>query len=309
MKPIFIDLAPAYIPFVIQCKAADEEVLDPTVDSLVIYEEGGDNATFDATTISGSPFDPGKVNSKTGLWGVMVPKSAFTVGKWYIALWEVTVDGVVTAHVDTYFVCNHGTAGISGINTVTVTIYEHGTTTPIPDYTVGIWNNDESILIQSGFVSNSIGQFSANLNDGTYKLHGNKAGFTADNTAETFTVSSSLVTKTIYATRADTVSPPALGAIRVYEYCFKQDGVTPMETADIHAVAKIISLPYNYNGRYHSGQEISGTYSVSIGKVYWDIAPGAFVEFNIRHMMKSIQQRHVPLTDTDNEIRLADLLE
>lgn len=106
MNLIYLDLAPAYIPFLVQATKGDGSKIDPTVDTLIIYEEGGADATFDSTTITGSPFDPAKVNAKTGLWGVMVAKTAFTAGKWYVALWEMTVDGITTAKVDRYFACN-----------------------------------------------------------------------------------------------------------------------------------------------------------------------------------------------------------
>ena len=106
MNLIYLDLAPAYIPFLVQATKGDGSKIDPTVDNLIIYEEGGADATFDSTTITGSPFDPAKVNTKTGLWGVMVAKTAFTAGKWYVALWEMTVDGITTAKAERYFACN-----------------------------------------------------------------------------------------------------------------------------------------------------------------------------------------------------------
>lgn len=106
MKTLFLDLLPAYIPFIIQCTKGDGDKVDPTVDNLIIYEEGGANGTFDSTTITGSPFDPDQVNSKTGLWGKLIDKSVFTAGKIYIALWEMTVDGKTTAMKEVYFVCN-----------------------------------------------------------------------------------------------------------------------------------------------------------------------------------------------------------
>lgn len=119
MKSIFLDLSPSYIPFIVQCTKSVGDKIDPTVDNLIIYEEGGADAVFDSGQITGSPFDPAKVNSKTGLWGILVPKSALTAGKWYIALWEMTVNGVATAKVEKYFVCNASQfkADVSGLLT------------------------------------------------------------------------------------------------------------------------------------------------------------------------------------------------
>ena len=101
-----LDLLPTYIPFVVQCNKADGTKSDPTVDNLIIYEEGGADATFDSTQITGSPFDPAQINSKTGLWGKLIAKSAFTAGKLYIAVWEMTVDSKTTAAVELYLACN-----------------------------------------------------------------------------------------------------------------------------------------------------------------------------------------------------------
>jgi len=106
MNIIYLDLSPDYIPFIVQCTQADGTKINPTVDNLIIYEETGADASFDSTQITSSPFDPVQVNAKTGLWGSMIPKSELTSGYYYIALWEMTVDGNATAKVDVYFVCD-----------------------------------------------------------------------------------------------------------------------------------------------------------------------------------------------------------
>jgi len=103
MKTLILDLYPTNIPFVIQTTDATGDKTNPSADNLIVYEEGGADTSFDSTEITGSPFDPAQVNSKTGLWGVMIPKSAFTSGRFYIALWEVTVDSVTTAKKEIYF--------------------------------------------------------------------------------------------------------------------------------------------------------------------------------------------------------------
>lgn len=102
MKKLDLDLYPDYIPFVVQTSKADGEVINPTVDNLIIYEESGADGTFDNSTIAGSPFDPVQFNAKTGAWGIMIAKAAFTVGKFYIALWEMTVDGKASAKIEIY---------------------------------------------------------------------------------------------------------------------------------------------------------------------------------------------------------------
>lgn len=119
MKILNLDLYPAYIPFIVQCTKAAGDKVDPTVDNLIIYEEGGADATFDSGEVTGSPFDPAQVNSKTGLWGVLIAKTVFTAGKFYIALWEMTVDSITTAKVERYFACNASSfmATVSGLLT------------------------------------------------------------------------------------------------------------------------------------------------------------------------------------------------
>lgn len=90
------------------------------MDNLIIYEEGGADATFDSGQIAGSPFDPAQVNAKTGYWGVLVAKTAFTAGKFYLALWEMTVDSITTAKIERYFACNASQfkADVSVVDTV-----------------------------------------------------------------------------------------------------------------------------------------------------------------------------------------------
>jgi len=117
IQTLQLDLLPAYIPFLVQCQASSGAATNPSVDSLIIYEEGGADATFDATTITGSPFDPAQYNSETGLWGVLVPKSALTAGKCYIAYWEMSVDGTAAAKVELYFACNASDFKATGFST------------------------------------------------------------------------------------------------------------------------------------------------------------------------------------------------
>ena len=169
MNTIFLDLATAYIPFIVQCTKATGDKVDPTVDNLIIYEEGGANATFDAGTIAGSPFDPAKVNVKTGLWGVLVDKSALTAGKFYIALWEMTVDGVTTAKVERYFACNASSFKATGFSTHSaadvVTAIETGGSKldalydklPSKTYLTGSDNADGSVGIDLSSITSLLG--------------------------------------------------------------------------------------------------------------------------------------------------------
>jgi len=193
-----------------------------------------------------------------------------------------------------------------GAYQVTLQYYETATVIPIADIYVDVYDSTNTSRMNGRpYRTDSNGQISFNRDSGTYKIRAMKAGVTI--ALGTVVVAGADITQILYGDPIAAEAPPAAGAIRVYEFCFKQDGVTPMETADVKATAKIINLPYDNNGRWHSGQNISGTYNVLNGKVYWDLAPGAFVEFNIRNVLNAEHQRHVPMTAVDNEIRLAEI--
>jgi hypothetical protein len=106
MKYLVLPLLPSYVPFEVNCCKADGTKYDPTSISLNVYEEGGADGTFDNSAITGSPFTPAKINSKTGDYGVLIAKSSFTAGKIYRLLWEATVDGTDSHWVETYLATN-----------------------------------------------------------------------------------------------------------------------------------------------------------------------------------------------------------
>jgi len=166
----------------------------------------------------------------------------------------------------------------TGTNTIVITVYEYGTTTPIAGYNVAFYNSDLSIYYGT-LQTNSLGQITTNINDGTYKLKGQKVGYTPDNVTETFTVDATHLTKTIYATAIAIGLPSATNSCRVYEYCFLADDITPKTS--VTATAVIESLPYDYNGKLHAGDQITAVYSAITGKIYWDVVWGASVKFKI----------------------------
>jgi len=108
MKNLILDLQPDYIPLTIQCTTSDGTKTDPSSYTVTLYEEDGGDSTFSSTQVTGSPFTLAKINSKTGYYGVLVPKTVFTSGKYYMLLWELTIDGVTTAGQEIYFACNSG---------------------------------------------------------------------------------------------------------------------------------------------------------------------------------------------------------
>ena len=64
--------------------------------------------------------------------------------------------------------------GIQGANAITIQIYETDTTTPIVDDTIAIWNSDQSLMLGTA-KTDSNGQISIGLDDGTYKIVSQKA--------------------------------------------------------------------------------------------------------------------------------------
>ncbi len=116
MDIIYLDKSPAYIPFTAQLVGGSGKT-NPSAANLIIYEEAGADASFDSTQISSSPFSPAQVNGKTGLWGSLVDKTELTANKFYIALWEFTVDGVNIAKVEEYQVIDSDTTNVDSILT------------------------------------------------------------------------------------------------------------------------------------------------------------------------------------------------
>ena len=124
MDMIILDLQTTYIPFTIQCTDGEGTKTDPSLAKLVIYEENGKDSTFTndyvdnaakvgsaiiGTSTIGTPdatYTPTKINSKTGFYGEMIPNSIFTAGKNYVFLWELTIDSIVTAFSETFFMIN-----------------------------------------------------------------------------------------------------------------------------------------------------------------------------------------------------------
>ena len=195
---------------------------------------------------------------------------------------------------------------LSGAYTVTVQFYRTATTTPIPDVAADVYDATETARLNGTQLKSDVnGRLTFKRDNGTYKVRAMLAGFNF--TTGTVVVADGNVTLIIYGAAAVADAPAPVGAMRVYDFFFMPDGVTPMAAAPV-APAKIINLPYDYNGRLHSGQSLDVTYNAGTGKGYWDLAPGATVEFDLRNFRDRVIQKTLPLTDPDNEIRLEDIV-
>lgn len=165
----------------------------------------------------------------------------------------------------------------SGASTVTIIINDGSN--PLSDVFVAIKNNAQTVLLYATY-TDSNGQITCALNDGTYKVILRKFGYTFT-VPETLTVSGT--TSDTYSGSANDVGTPTdVDACRVYEYCFLADDETPMTS--VNEKLRIMSLPYDYDGKLHSGDDITGVYSSVTGLLYWDIVVGAIVRVKIKDL-------------------------
>lgn len=162
-----------------------------------------------------------------------------------------------------------------GDNLVTLTI-EEVDTTPIPDVKISIMNSDSTVLLATG-ISDSNGDASFSLDDGTYKVLLRRIGWTFT-VPETLVVDESPETDTYNGTEISVGDPPVADVCRMYEYCVDQVG-DPL--ASITCWAAITDRPYDDGEGMFETQEVVGTYDSGTGLVYWDIVRGATVTIKI----------------------------
>lgn len=177
MKTIYKDLSSDYIPFLIQCNKTSGAVENPTVDNLIVSSLGGSSTSFSLSQITGSPFDPIQINSKTGLWGAMIPKTSLSVNNFYLFLWEMTIDGIATAKAEKVFVCDAQAFKLKQTKVYTVTLDSVGLAGVKVRCSADINGND---VICFG-VTNSDGEVTFYLEAGTYYMWCFKSGYTFTN--------------------------------------------------------------------------------------------------------------------------------
>lgn len=193
---------------------------------------------------------------------------------------------------------------MGGNRSVTITVIkDDGSLTPIQGVTVDVYNSAMSLRMTGiPLVTNSEGKVTFAAQDGLYRVRMIKAGFNFTN-PEILTVAGNTLVDYEGSTDIVTEPPVPADAIRVYEWCFMPDGVTPMTS--ITGSATIIKLPYDHNGRLHSGQKINPVYDNVSGRAYWDLAPGCEVDFFIKYLHSVNIRKTVPDTVVGNEIRLS----
>jgi hypothetical protein len=187
-----------------------------------------------------------------------------------------TVDGKVDI-IDTNVDSLLSMIGGSGLYVVTLQLYETSTTTPLSAVHVAAYAG--SNLDASGD-TNTSGQVVFHLDAGTYSMRYHKAGVTFS-VIDTITITGD-ATITRYGTPVAIPVPTSGSSCTLYEYCYDQASNTPL--ASVTATAKIVDLPYDYDGKMHTGANITGTYSAVTGLVSWDIAQGATVLVTIEEV-------------------------
>lgn len=164
--------------------------------------------------------------------------------------------------------------GGAGVYAVTVQCYETDTTTPISDVAGAVYDaNDDLAAV---FYAEITGQAAIALDAGTYSFRLRKSGFSF--AVETIIISAS-GTQIIYGDAVAIPAPVSADNCQIYDYCFSQDGTTPMSA--VNSSARIVSLPYSYAGSLRSGAMIAGTYDANTGLLRWDMPHGATVIVSI----------------------------
>ncbi len=163
--------------------------------------------------------------------------------------------------------------GATGARTVEITVVDSGGS-PVPDVSTGVYNSDGTVLLTAGMTGPS-GNLNVALDDGDYSIVFRKGGYS-------FTVPESI---TVTSDDAFTFSaaelvislPASPDECRVYDWVYHAGDSIP---SNVDATARIIRLPFDYEGRLYTGRAIRARADVS-GFIFWDLPRGASVHFSI----------------------------
>jgi hypothetical protein len=219
----------------------------------------------------------------TGFYTELIACTAvngFEDGKTYTIYITATVSGITGGISYSFKATNiHAlvTAG-NGSSSVTITIQDQATA-KIEGASVQIWNTALDLLVTYN-TTDSNGQAAFSLDDGNYKIKVRKSGYSF---TETYNLTVSGTTaQTISGTSTIPSAPLGNQSCRVYEYLYKIDGTTPVDSVD-SAKCRIVSLPYSSGGVLHTDNTLEGTYDSSTGLLYWDVVRGSKCEFDIQN--------------------------
>jgi len=183
--------------------------------------------------------------------------------------------------------------GVVGSIVVSINVKLNTGGVPIPDVTVTVKNSDGSVDL-TRVVTDTNGVATVGLDAGDYQVVLSKAGYVFT-VPETITVDVNNNSFDLYGDELVISVPTAVDACTVYEFGYTQDDQTPLP--ELEGIAKIVSLPYDYNGKLHTGKQMRGEYDSSQGIIYWQIVYGATVDFripdlgvNVRRVIPSVAQ-------------------
>jgi hypothetical protein len=153
-------------------------------------------------------------------------------------------------------------SGLSGSNTLTLTIRDDSGSL-LSGVFVDICSSDNTSVFERK-ISNSSGQTSHSVDDGTYYIRLIKSGYSF--TSTTIMISSN--TSQDYTMTALTISAPTDPTLcRIYTYLTEPDGTHP---TTVEAEFRISTLPTTTTG-YYSKTTLEGIYNSSTGVVYFDV--------------------------------------
>lgn len=186
---------------------------------------------------------------------------------------------------------------LTGSNTITINIKDQNTNNVV-ECAVEIWDAANTVFYERK-TTDSSGNTSHDIDDGTYTVRIHKAGYIfSDQTL----IISEAATVNYTGTTVIIGTPADPDACRVYDYAFEQDDETPVASLD--ACCFITSLPYDYDGKLHSGARRDATYDPETGLFYWDIVKGATVKFHVKHFGYINKSKVIPALD---QARLSDI--
>ena len=183
--------------------------------------------------------------------------------------------------------------GLSGSNTALVTVQD-GSGNNIVDAYVDIFDSGNTSF-QQRFITNSSGQVSFTINDGTWYIRISKSGYTF--TAVSFTVSGNY-THTYNMTPYVITPPTSPDLCRVYTYVYKPDGTFHTTLSGIATIGI-----YTEDNQYYTYQS-TAVYNNTTGLIYWDIIQGANAVLTITELEYFTKSILVPSLTTSE---LSDL--
>lgn len=170
-----------------------------------------------------------------------------------------------------------GAGIVDGDSEVVLTV-EEVDTTPIPDVKTTILNSDSTVVLATAWTDSS-GDVSFSLDDGTYNVLLRRMGFTFT-VPETLVVDGTPETATYNGTE-DSLENIDPDTCLLYEYCVDHDG-DPL--ASVTSFATVIDKPYDDGTAMFEDRKVSGTYTVLSGHIAWTIVRGCKVKIDIEEV-------------------------